>query len=645
MPDRVYEGSRAKPAPAPRRSTDQQLLRLQGRIGNRAVQRLLQRDTDDFAPVKDLSKGKFGNWSARPSGANDPDLLQDLVVLAGADVVKSVADSKGAVNRMGGMDDVKPGLNFFARLPGQGMTGYIDAAGKFTPTLPVTKTNVPQVAIILGGQAFDQDRTYALSTLRHEMRHAIHFENTIKLLKTWQSSGGRKDFNTWLGSQRLSGVDTALVNERIAGTRLNTETLGWMEGVITGLPFLSAAPTLANVLPHYPPAIAELLGAGQFYAQTNTAPDVKKSALAHLQSYCCDQLTAQQRQAFAAWVAFLRERSGAQPPAHTKPTNEQLAADRVFNDFNTLSDFLQDVLKAVTTPCPKVVSHARDLTGQLGKGKDITADVHALPDVDLRELDVAAAADAKGRPLRQKIAAELFSRHKPSGLKDHGDIKVTKSGKSERKDHVDGGEVEIQTGVSVTAPGGNSSSEAFSATYRPAKAMAGEQWLQLTWREFFTELPAKRGGKPQKDTRGGVLEWSGFPYQFTTDPQNPHWNTDSGSRTDAFNDEIRDRSATELTMFDWPSSNVSELAPLFGDPLKHPTKGTSHFHQDVFLIRGAEIIYHAAIDEQWEIASASAKPSLTVAVHGPLANSLSPAQRARLISQYPEVGYLRDFGS
>jgi hypothetical protein len=173
-----------------------------------------------------------------------------------------------------------------------------------------------------------------------------------------------------------------------------------------------------------------------------------------------------------------------------------------------------------------------------------------------------------------------------------------------------------------------------------------ERWLQFTWREIYTELPAaRRGADPPKHHRTGLLEWSGgFPYQLTVDSKQPRWNTDSVSRTDPFNEEIRTRKPDELTMFDIPSSNADELKPLFADAHERPTKGVSHFHQDMFLVRGGDVIYHAAIDEQWEVSSEKDTPKLTaVEVKGPLPKHLDPAQRERLMSQYPSVDFLRDF--
>ncbi len=163
------------------------------------------------------------------------------------------------------------------------------------------------------------------------------------------------------------------------------------------------------------------------------------------------------------------------------------------------------------------------------------------------------------------------------GTLAHSPFTVNSEGKLEKRDTTDGGTVEIRTSVDVSASGAGSSKDAFSLKYTPTAAMAGEQWLQMTWREFYTDL-----GHGKKHRRPGLLEWSGFPYQFTTDPKNPHWNTDAPSKKDAFNEDIRDRSSSSLTMFDWPTSDVSELVPLFSVAGETPVSGISHFHQDVF---------------------------------------------------------------
>jgi hypothetical protein len=614
------------------------ILNLQRQVGNRGLQRLLQRDSDDFfTPVKDVSTGKWGAWQKRPAGVDDPDLLSDLVVLAGADKVKSVAETWGAVSPIKGLDDAKPGLNYFANLDAPAATGFIDASGHFGAKLPVSSSAAPRVAIVLGPKAFARDRAYTLAVLRHEMRHAMHFERSIEQMQTWQKHGGGKDFATWAGARKMTTVERALLTEELLGWKANTETLAWIEGAITGLPFLTAAPSLSAMMPDYPTAIEELLGAGQYYVQTKEA-DVHKAALAHLRSYCCGELDAQQRERLRAWVSFLIERAGGPPPTHDTVSDSDRTAQRVFHDFNPLLSFLRDLQASIRTACPKVASNARDLVNQLAKGKSVSTPLHGLGEAELHELDTAAAGVTKGTDLRKEISNELFSRHKPRAASNQSPFTVKDEGKLEKKDAVPGGTVEIRTSVNVEAPGAGSSKDAFSLQYSPTTAMAGEQWLQLTWREFYTEIG---GGK--KHRRPGLLEWSGFPYQFTTDTNSPNWNTDSGSKRDAFNEDQRNRSDSSVTMIDFPSSDISELKPLFSVAGETPRRGVSHFHQDMFLVRGAEVIYHAAIDHEWSITSPTDTPKLTTTVHPGLPNRLGSDQRDRLASQYPTVDYLRDF--
>src|ERR1700744_5048659 len=100
MSERSYARPRTGPAAVGARTmspANAAILNLQRQVGNRGLQRLLQRDSDDFfTPVKDVSSGKWGAWQKRPAGVNDPDLLSDLVVLAGADKVKAGAATSGA---------------------------------------------------------------------------------------------------------------------------------------------------------------------------------------------------------------------------------------------------------------------------------------------------------------------------------------------------------------------------------------------------------------------------------------------------------------------------------------------------------------------------------------------------------------------
>src|SRR3954453_940286 len=214
-------------------------------LGNQAMIRLLRPGlargptpsrlkTD---PVTDLPAGDYAE-TLRGGGSVIP-LYAELAKLL--DVTK-LEGFTGQINRALRPDpaDLRPGLNFVARLGDRGQTGYL-VDGEFTGKLPTTGTgSEPKVAVLLGPSAFDAgNKAAALGVLRHEMEHAFHDQLAAKALKRWRedASAEKTPFAGWLEKQTMSAVDRPLIRERTPpGSKINTEALAHLEGFIAGFP-------------------------------------------------------------------------------------------------------------------------------------------------------------------------------------------------------------------------------------------------------------------------------------------------------------------------------------------------------------------------------------------------------------------------
>jgi hypothetical protein len=229
------------------------ILALQRGLGNQAVLRILQpalaREPAPShlktEPVTDLYSGGTDSerWGAqlRDGGSVVP-LYSELAGLLDATKLEDVPGTSARdINTALRPDpaDLKPGLNFVARLGSRGLTGYL-VDGEFTGKLPTTRSGPePKVAIMLGPLAFDPgNKAAALGVLRHEMEHAFHDRLAANLLKRWRQDGRaeKTPFAGWLEKQSMSAVDRALVRERIPGSNVNTEALAHLEGFIAGFP-------------------------------------------------------------------------------------------------------------------------------------------------------------------------------------------------------------------------------------------------------------------------------------------------------------------------------------------------------------------------------------------------------------------------
>jgi hypothetical protein len=252
--------------------------------------------------------------------------------------VAKLAGAKGDINvtrdAKKGEKDIKPGLNFAYNLPSHGETGFVDNKGAYHgPELPrTTDGELPKIAIILGPKAFHHGKDGALGTLRHEMKHAEHFQLMIDRLAKWRKSGKGGSFDSYVDREKGIGkVERALLEGERKGNTANTEVLAYVEGFINTFHLRHPALTTAMAIDP-PPAMMELRRAGEEYA--NADDSVRTAAMGRLRDYIKTVLTAGERAALKDWLTFL-----ISPPA-----GGDAAAKLLRNDFQPLAGFLKKIL-------------------------------------------------------------------------------------------------------------------------------------------------------------------------------------------------------------------------------------------------------------------------------------------------------------
>jgi hypothetical protein len=318
------------------------VLTLQRTIGNRAVNRLLQRDF-----VRDLGKTNPEDWTKhRKESVSLVTLYDEIAALAKAkEELRDVKATGGKVNAVRrateGEKDVKPGLNLVGKFDDDqagGETGFIDGDGVFRgPHLPVSLDGgLPTVAVMLGPKAFERGKDHAFAVLRHEMEHARHFEMMIDKLADWRrdaAKGGakglnaeqsRERFDRWVReSKSLDKVQKALLAGERQQSHANTELLAYVEGFVSTFHLGPQTPSISLMLTgDFPTAIHQLWKAGEKGRGADDA--VRKLALARLRDYVAKVLTKKEQAAYRDWLTFLIKLGTDKPPQGR--TNEDAAA-------------------------------------------------------------------------------------------------------------------------------------------------------------------------------------------------------------------------------------------------------------------------------------------------------------------------------
>lgn len=349
-----------RPAAAQPRSPEHPLLALQRAIGNRAVQRLLQRQV-----VRNL--GSEAGWDPKaPPAAGVLPLYEQVAELAKAkDVLRDVKATNGAITTAlrakEGEKEIKPGLNFVAKLEGDepaGEAGFVGADGVYMgPRLPVTASGgLPKVAVMLSGPAFERGKANAFGVLKHELEHAKHMERIIDRLSEWRAGlkegaagvgpdEARTRFDSWTRAKTKGDeVELALLAGEREKTTSSTELLAYVEGFVSIFHLGPQTPALSQLVGgRYPPAIHQLWKAAKHSGAAAAA--VKRAGLARIRDYVEKGLTEQERGALRDWVHFLL-RLGSEPPMKGD-SGEALAARVARADMSnaTVRAFLEEVAK------------------------------------------------------------------------------------------------------------------------------------------------------------------------------------------------------------------------------------------------------------------------------------------------------------
>jgi len=343
----------SKVAPAASQQTHR-LLQLQRTIGNQAVSRLLEARRDGVIqrkPDKGTSEEKLvdiktvptlraltdvikdvtgsiseEDWDKKKAaikaeGSKDVtkkteiylELYTEIKKLAQADKLAKVFGTAAVgINVAKSEADLKPGLNFSLSFnASNGRTSFLDDQGKnHQGKLPVTLNGLPSIAILMGPPAFTQNKTTALSTLRHEMMHAENNRSTINLLEKWQrqnkgkvsASDAETKFKLWLSSQKSTPeFELDLATESAEGGKRNSELLGYVEGFMTSFhlePILKDDEILKGEGKSN--ALLELRTAGDSW--TNARVSVQSEALGRIKQYFCSMLDEKRQDVFDKWV-------------------------------------------------------------------------------------------------------------------------------------------------------------------------------------------------------------------------------------------------------------------------------------------------------------------------------------------------------
>ena len=285
---------------------------------------------------------------------------------------------------------------------------------------------------------------------------------------------------------------------------------------------------------------------------------------------------------------------------------------------------------------------ARSLARKLeaGKRSDVLHDLQALKPPDLVTLEASAVKVLTPREAESLRRAIHFVREPAPAsqsvvsITPKTGVEVTKAGAK-----VGAGAVTVHTGLTVTAPGAGQSDSAYALSYKGSDA--GEmRWLQFAWREVVPEYAVK-GGTPRRVPARRKLEHSGQVYHLTTNPVTPRWNTDTGSSKSPFFEQntTTNRTASELTMVDYPSPMDTLVGELFAGQTPPPSRVISHFHAATYLVHGMDVVYRADVDLTWEYLDAKHVTLKAAATGGPT-RQLEAPHRTRLVIQFPDFAYL-----
>ncbi len=275
--------------------------------------------------------------------------------------------------------------------------------------------------------------------------------------------------------------------------------------------------------------------------------------------------------------------------------------------FATLIPFNRDAAALTTLKTTYASEHSSGLTG---KGLE---------------------ADLNDELSGDELSYALFLLNAPPPRAVTGAPGVSAPGTEVNTGSVEGGTVSVRTGTQLTAGG---LAEGYSAGYKGGLSDESA-WLQFIWREVEVEDPVKGDFRVDQ-----AITTSGGTYKLTTDPGDPHYNTDTASASDPFYEAggMHDRTADSSTMYDMPSPMTNIVNAQFA---AGATKVTSRAHFNTFLIRDYRAIYRVTIDVEWVFTSASTPPRTQKVSGTAKVDGLPGGIRARLVEQFPKFAYVQ----
>lgn len=356
----VIQRDRRKPKPG--KATSEEKLVDVKQVSTRRGLTDVIKDLSGSISEKDWDDKKKAAINAEKSGDSTRaiaiylELYTEIMKLAQADKLANVFGIQSVgINLATSEKDLKPGLNFSISFKeANGRTSFLDDTGlNHQARLPVTLSGLPSIAILIGPIPFNQNKTTAVSTLRHEMMHAENNRSTINLLEKWQKQNKEKirpseaesKFKLWLTSQKKSipQLELDLANESAQGGRKNSELLGYVEGFMTSF-HLERVLKDDEILKGEVSSVAllELRTAGDWWF--GATQSVQSEALGRIQQYFCDVLDQPRRDVFDKWVTRKLEKATSAGSESDKQTRVALAP---------IIPFLKNLKSIKTGSCSK----------------------------------------------------------------------------------------------------------------------------------------------------------------------------------------------------------------------------------------------------------------------------------------------------
>ena len=169
---------------------------------------------------------------------------------------------------------------------------------------------------MLGPKAFQHGKDGALGTLRHEMKHAEHFQLMIDRLAKWREEReGAASFDAWVDREKGIGkLERSLLEGERKGNTANTEVLAYAEGFINT--FHLRHPALSHRDGDRHPARAVWSCGARARSTRMADASAKTAAMDRLRDYIKTVLTADGARGAEGWLDLPPQPAGrrATPP-------------------------------------------------------------------------------------------------------------------------------------------------------------------------------------------------------------------------------------------------------------------------------------------------------------------------------------------